>query len=125
MGMHGSKRVRCIETGEVFASLTDASKKYGIHTSTLSIAINQLTKAKGLHWEYVERGKKHVQLCWYCANACGGCCWTERDPETGEVSYKPIPGWKAQKTIIKNSLNEETISFNILECPEFIRDRKD
>ena len=27
------------------------------------------------------------QLCWDCANACGGCEWSR--------SFRPVPGWSA------------------------------
>lgn len=30
------------------------------------------------------------QLCWDCANACGGCNWSAR--------YEPVSGWDATPT---------------------------
>jgi group I intron endonuclease len=51
------KKVRCIETNEVFDSLTDASKKMNISLSYISNVLkhwNGMTKAKGYSFEYVE-----------------------------------------------------------------------
>lgn len=47
-------------------------------------------------------------ICWKCANACnGGCSWSR--------SGKPVSGWTADK-------NEETESYTVVECPQFISD---
>ena len=49
------KYVRCIETCEVFRSLSDASDAYGISLSYLSACCNGKRKhAKGLHWEFAK-----------------------------------------------------------------------
>lgn len=58
------------------------------------------------------------QLCWDCANACGGCSWSAK----GE----PVPGWKAEPVIIRNHLNRgsenfSAKSFKIYSCPKFRR----
>ena len=34
--------------------------------------------------------------CIDCANAYGGCPWTEIDPETGKPKFEPVPGWTAK-----------------------------
>lgn len=63
-----------------------------------------------------------MQKCWTCANACGGCSWTEFDPETGKVKFIPIPGWDAEPT--SRSVNGETTmeSYAIHDCPQYIPD---
>ena len=52
------------------------------------------------------------QLCWRCKNACGGCNWSKH--------FKPIIGWTAEPTIIKDSMGDFS-SYKIHKCPEFIR----
>lgn len=49
-----SKKVLCIETGEVFPSTVEASRKTGIHFSNISNVCNGKRKsASGYHWRYV------------------------------------------------------------------------
>ena len=52
-------------------------------------------------------------LCWDCANAVNGCCWSMR----GE----PVSGWVAEKTKLKCK-GEMITSYHVLSCPEFVRD---
>lgn len=48
------KKLRCIETGEVFEKALDAQKKYGGTCASISMAAAGKTKSsRGLHWEYV------------------------------------------------------------------------
>lgn len=49
-----SKRVRCIETGEIWQSSNEASKELGLSRNSVANAINRGGKAKGMHWEYVD-----------------------------------------------------------------------
>lgn len=50
-----SKRVICVETGEVFESTRDASRKTGIANGNISNVCNGKHKrAGGYHWKYVE-----------------------------------------------------------------------
>lgn len=47
-------KIRCIETGEIFLSLSDAAKKYSISLPHLSTVANKKSSRKivgGLHWE--------------------------------------------------------------------------
>ena len=55
---------------------------------------------------------EYGQLCWTCRKACGGCDWTR--------CFKPVEGWNAKQTVIKNS-NGDIQSYRIKECPEFIK----
>lgn len=54
------------------------------------------------------------QMCWRCGNACGKCSWSREG--------KPVEGWKARKTTIKNRGKVEFHSYNIIFCPEFVQD---
>ena len=50
-----AKKVRCIETGEIFSCCREASLKYGMHENSLSKLIRlDGGKAKGLHFEYIK-----------------------------------------------------------------------
>ena len=47
-----AKSVMCLETGEVFQTLTEASRKTGVHPCSISMAINGTYKTAGkLHWK--------------------------------------------------------------------------
>lgn len=54
------KKVRCVETGEVFSSIVDAQNKTGTRADSISHMINGRQKSAGrlngmrLHWEFVE-----------------------------------------------------------------------
>lgn len=62
-------------------------------------------------------GHKQHSLCWDCANATGGCSWSQFE------DYEPVPGWKAIPTVIHSTLESgRTDSFIVIECPEFKRD---
>lgn len=48
-----SKKILCIETGEVFESIRDAQRKTGIYQSGISAVCNGKHKtAGGLHWKF-------------------------------------------------------------------------
>lgn len=65
------------------------------------------------------------QLCWTCANACGGCgCeWSDH--------LEPVPGWNATPTsrVLKaggkgKGGTRVASSFVIHTCPKFRRDER-
>ena len=50
------KRVRCIETGVIYSSITDAEIKTGISHAHLSLVCNKVNgnkTAHGYHWEFI------------------------------------------------------------------------
>lgn len=64
------------------------------------------------------------QLCWTCANACGGCEWSDHHLE-------PVPGWDATSTsrVLKvggkgKGGTRVASSFVIHYCPKFRRDTR-
>lgn len=61
--------------------------------------------------------KKHFQkthtLCWDCANATGGCPWSQRGI--------PVKGWAAEPTKIRN-MQGRISSYRVNWCPLFKRD---
>lgn len=49
----GSKPIKCITTGEIYSSITEASKKTGIpHSNLTACCKGKIKTAKGLRWEY-------------------------------------------------------------------------
>lgn len=59
-----------------------------------------------------DKKSKKSQLCETCQNACGGCSWSDR--------FKPVEGWEAFPTIIKQGDGRETSSYKIINCPSYI-----
>lgn len=64
-----------------------------------------------------------TQLCWKCANACGGCEWSDH--------LEPVPGWDATPTsrVLKvggkgKGGTRVASSFVIHYCPKFRRDTR-
>ena len=53
-------------------------------------------------------------LCWDCANATGGCNWSDE--------LQPVEGWKIIPTMKKAFNHPDYPSCIVLECPEFKRD---
>lgn len=50
-----AKKIRCIDTGEIFNSILVASKAFNISTSSISFACNSERKSGGgYHWEFVK-----------------------------------------------------------------------
>lgn len=54
-----------------------------------------------------------AQLCWDCANACGGCRWSSE--------FKPVNGWTAKEVYVGQK-DRGAYTYFITECPEFKRD---
>ena len=59
-----ARKVRCIETGEVYNSYREASKATGVsHTSINAVVLGKQESAKGLHFEFVEENvQEEVEL---------------------------------------------------------------
>lgn len=57
------------------------------------------------------------QLCWTCKNTNGNdCSWFSKEA-------KPVEGWTAKPTIIKN--NDGIMkSYRITKCPQYVQGRK-
>lgn len=125
-GLH--KEVRCIETGEIFPDAIAAAKSLspdGLGRQYVSNCCNGHQKSyMGLHFEYVSGINKGTTLCWHCANAYGGCCWTGRD-EHGGLMFQPVPGWTAEETTVSVGGGKCEKSYRVIECPEFLPERKE
>lgn len=65
-----------------------------------------------------------TNICFDCANACGGCSWTEIDPETDKPRFEPVPGWKAKPIVHRytdGKYKREIRTYCIFKCPQFAR----
>ena len=49
-----AKPVRCIETGQVFGSQTEASRLLGLNRNAVVNSIRQGVRAGGYHWKYID-----------------------------------------------------------------------
>ena len=50
------KKIRCIDTGEIFTSIRDACKRYGLLEQNVGGVCRGIKKTCGkLHWEYVNK----------------------------------------------------------------------
>ena len=53
------KKVICVETKQIFSSLSDASKQYGTNRGNISNCCRNRNKtAGGYHWKYIEEEKE-------------------------------------------------------------------
>ena len=58
-----ARKVRCIETGEVYNSQNEAGRKLGLSSCTMSNVIRGIQEsAKGLHFEFVEEEPEEEQM---------------------------------------------------------------
>ena len=58
-----ARKVRCIETGEVYNSYAEAGKAIGItHSSIRLVALGKQESVKGLHFEVVEENVQEVEV---------------------------------------------------------------
>lgn len=57
-------------------------------------------------------------ICWFCRKSGGGCSWS--------AEFKPVKGWKAEHTIVRNGkrISEIFESYKVIECPKFEQDRQ-
>lgn len=67
--------------------------------------------------EHYERVQHSTQLCWRCANAVPdetgmrGCSWSRE--------FRPVPGWTAERVIIKPLQRRSITTYAISACPQF------
>lgn len=68
-----------------------------------------------------------TNICFDCTKACGGCSWTEINPDTKHPRFEPVPGWTAKKVLLNVGSHKggrvviET--YHITKCPQFTKDR--
>ena len=50
---YSARKVKCVETGEVFDTLIEASAKLGVNSPNIIRSIKRGIKCGGYHWEYI------------------------------------------------------------------------
>lgn len=82
---------------------------YEIDDETLKKAIKDFSP------EEINEGST---LCWTCQRATGFCSWSH--------DFRPVQGWVATPTIIltRNESTPEIESFDVQECPLYIKDKR-
>lgn len=66
---------------------------------------------------------EHVNICFDCQRAVGGCSWSEIDPKTNKPRFKFVDGsiTKKVKRKVKGRFVDEEM---IVSCPLFLPDEK-
>lgn len=61
--------------------------------------------------------RKGENMCWSCVRALPGrgCRWAD--------SFKPVPGWNAEKTEKRDANNRIITSYHISDCPLYLEGR--
>lgn len=76
--------------------------------------------------QYLTPINSKANICFDCDRACGGCSWTEIDPETEKPRFEPVPGWTAKKVKLRlgacNKLVNIAETYHITACPLFTPD---
>ena len=70
---------------------------------------------------------KTANICFDCKNACGGCSWSEFDPDTGKVRFQPVDGWDAEEVDLNVGSSgrgraDVVKTYSIKSCPQFEKD---
>lgn len=67
-----------------------------------------------------------TNICFDCQNACGGCSWTEINPDTKQPRFEPVPGWTAKPVLLNVGGGKNGSCFietyHVTKCPQFIPD---
>ena len=78
--------------------------------------------------DYLVPNESKTNICFDCQKACGGCSWSEIDPATKKPRFEPVPGWTANKVMLKlgtaHSKSVWAETYHITACPEFVPDRR-
>ena len=75
---------------------------------------------------YIAAYADKTNICFRCKNACGGCSWSELDPDTLKPRFEPVPGWTAKKVMLNVGTNRKgrcfVETYQITGCPLFVKD---
>lgn len=67
-----------------------------------------------------------TNICFNCQNACGGCSWSELDPDTRKPRFEPVPGWTAKPVLLHVATSKKKPiiieTYRVTACPQFIPD---
>lgn len=69
-----------------------------------------------------------TNICFDCQKACGGCSWSEINPDTGKPRFQPVEGWTAERVLInignEGGARRLSETYHIMKCPEFVPDEQ-
>lgn len=75
---------------------------------------------------YLQTTGESTNICFDCQRACGGCPWSELDPDTNQPRFQPVPGWTAEKVKLNvyGGPNGMVVidTYHVTDCPLFLRD---
>lgn len=66
--------------------------------------------------------KNNTNICFDCQKACGGCSWSEIDPDTEKPRFQPVEGWTAEPVMMFLYEGKRIQTYHITACPEFVKD---
>ena len=78
--------------------------------------------------DYLVPIQNKTNICIDCQKACGGCSWSEIDPETERPRFEPVPGWTARKVVLNTGFDGRSNrkvfveTYHITACPQFVPD---
>ena len=115
------------ETGEelFFPSVRSAAKKFGVVDSAFRSAIERGHLCQGYMVKRIGEKKARAgmaNICFDCQKACGGCSWSEIDPDTGKPRFQPVEGWTAKPVVIQVENGRAVEGYHVTACPEFVKD---
>lgn len=119
-----ARKVRCIDTGEIFKSVTEAGKKYNRHYNCITNCCTGRSKtAAGLRWEWCDdkpNAGAAASLCWKCYRSVH---WVDDPtPCTWAMRFEPVEGWEAEETMLGGD-HKNVLSYKVIKCPLFEPDR--
>ena len=69
---------------------------------------------------------KKQTIWWSCKKALGDCSWSKCDKDTGEILFKPVDGWVAEKTSLlmykRGGKPRHVTSYIVESCPQYEED---
>lgn len=122
-----------VETGKetICESLKEASAFIGCAQSQIVRAAIRNGTCHGYRVRYGKerlRGNKETRtnICFDCQKAVGGCSWSEINPDTRKPRFEPVPGWTAEKVLLRTGTDQRGASvvetYAITACPLFEED---
>jgi hypothetical protein len=127
------KRIEIIatdpKTGEetTYPSVLKAAEAIGCSPSHVTHCCNDGRNCMGYKVRRSEvDGGNRANICFDCKKACGGCSWSEVDPDTKKIRFQPVEGWTATPSKIIAGYEGGKVThadtYCITECPLFERD---
>lgn len=73
--------------------------------------------------DYLVPYSNGANICFDCKKACGGCPWSEVDPDTNKIRFDSVPGWDAELVTRRTNDGLSRVAYrpnwHIKYCPLF------